>query len=268
MHFLAKNSLPGIKYPAETEESIMQKHLKDKVAWITGGASGIGAATAKRFANEGALLALTDVNQEALDGIAGEIGGEILTLTADVSKRDEVQAAAKAIEERFGRIDILICNAGINRDTFAMKMSEEKWDLVLDVNLKGTFLCCQAAFPSMMRNRSGRIMTTASVGALGNPGQANYAASKAGVIGLTKTLALEWARYNITVNCVAPGATMTPMLETVPEKMREEMLKQIPLGRFGQPEDVAAAHVFFCSDDAAFITGQVLFIDGGMSTGI
>jgi 3-oxoacyl-[acyl-carrier protein] reductase len=246
----------------------MHHHLKERVAWITGGASGIGAATAKRFADEGANLALTDVNPEALEAIAEEIGGDIFVQTADVSKREEVQAAAKAIEEKFGKIDILICNAGINRDTFAMKMSEEKWDLVLNVNLKGTFLCCQAAFPSMMRNRFGRIMTTASVGALGNPGQANYSASKAGVIGLTKTLALEWARYQITVNCVAPGATMTPMLEGVPERMREEMIKQIPLGRFGRPEDIAAAHVFFCSDDAAFITGQVLFIDGGMTTGI
>jgi 3-oxoacyl-[acyl-carrier protein] reductase len=246
----------------------MQNHLQDRVAWITGGASGIGLATAKRFAAEGAKLALSDVNPEALDKVAAEIGGDVFTLTGDVSKREDCQAAAKAIEEKFGRIDILIANAGINRDTFAMKMSEDKWDLVLDINLKGTFLCCQAAFPSMMRNKSGCIVTTASVGALGNPGQANYSASKAGVIGLTKTLAVEWARYNITVNCVAPGATMTPMLETVPERVREEMIKQIPLGRFGQPEDIAAAHVFFCSEDAAFVTGQVLFIDGGMTTGV
>jgi 3-oxoacyl-[acyl-carrier protein] reductase len=246
----------------------MQNHLQDKVAWITGGASGIGLATARRFAAEGAKLALTDVNQEALDKVAAEISGDVFTMTGDVSKREDCQAAAKAIEEKFGSINILIANAGINRDTFAMKMSEDKWDLVLDINLKGTFLCCQAAFPSMMRNKSGRIVTTASVGALGNPGQANYSASKAGVIGLTKTLAVEWARYNITVNCLAPGATMTPMLETVPERVREEMIKQIPLGRFGHPEDIAAAHVFFCSEDAAFVTGQVLFIDGGMTTGV
>ncbi len=246
----------------------MQHHLQDKIAWITGGASGIGAATARRFAKEGARLALTDVNQEALDKIAAEIGGDIFTMTADVSKRDEVKAAAKAIEEKYGKIDILICNAGINRDTFAMKMSEDKWDSVIDVNLKGTFLCCQAVIPSFVRNKSGRIVTTASVGALGNIGQANYSASKAGVIGLTKTLALELSRYNATVNCVAPGATMTPMLEGVPENIREAMIKEIPLKRFGDPADIAATHLFFCSDDAAFITGQVLFVDGGMSTGI
>ncbi len=246
----------------------MHQHLQDKVAWITGGGSGIGAATAKRFAEEGAKLALTDVNQEALDKIAAEIGGDIFTMTADVSKRDEVKAAANAIEEKFGTIDILICNAGINRDTFAMKMSEDKWDSVIDVNLKGTFLCCQAVIPPMMRSKSGRIVTTASIGALGNIGQANYSASKAGVIGLTKTLALELSRYNVTVNCVAPGATMTPMLAGVPENIREAMVKEIPLKRLGQPSDIAAAHVFFCSEDAAFITGQVLFVDGGMSTGV
>jgi len=245
----------------------MHHHLEDRVAWITGAASGIGAATARRFAAEGAKLALTDVNSELLDKMAAEIGGDVFTLTGDVSKKDDTTAAARAIEEHFGKIDILICNAGINRDTFAMKMSEDKWDLVLDINLKGTFLCCQAAFPAMMRNKFGRIVTTASVGALGNPGQANYSASKAGVIGLTKTLAIEWARYNITANCVAPGATMTPMLEGVPDKVKEEMLKGIPLGRFGSPEDIAAAHVFFCGPDAGFVTGQVLFVDGGMTTG-
>lgn len=246
----------------------MHQHLKDKIAWITGGASGIGAATAKRFAQEGAKLALSDINPEALDKIAAEIGGDVFTVQSDVSKRDSVMETAKKIEDHYGKIDILIANAGITMDSFSMKMSEEKWDAVIDVNLKGTFLCAQAAFRSMMRSKWGRMVTTASVAALGNPGQVNYAASKAGVIGLTKTLALEWARYNITVNCVAPGATMTPMLETVPENVRVEMLKQIPLSRFGQPEDIASAHVFFCSDDSSFVTGQVLFIDGGMSTGI
>ncbi|MBU0520272.1 beta-ketoacyl-ACP reductase [bacterium] len=245
----------------------MQHHLADRVAWITGAASGIGAATAKRFAAEGAKLALTDINPEALDAIAAEIGGDVFTMTGDVSKKDDTVAAGRAIEEHFGKIDVLICNAGINRDTFAMKMSEDKWDLVLNINLKGTFLCCQAAFPAMMRNKFGRIVTTASVGALGNPGQANYSASKAGVIGLTKTLAIEWARYNITANCVAPGATMTPMLAGVPDKVKDEMLKGIPLGRFGTPEDIAAAHLFFCSPDAGYVSGQVLFIDGGMTTG-
>ena len=242
----------------------MQNHLQDKVAWITGGASGIGLATAKRFAAEGAKLALSDVNQEALDKVAVEIGGDVFTLTGDVSKREDCQAAAKAIEEKFGRIDILIANAGINRDTFAMKMSEDKWDLVLDINLKGTFLCCQAAFPSMMRNKSGCIVTTASVGALGNPGQANYVASKAGMIGLTKTVAKELGARGITVNAVAPGFIETDMTAVLSDKVKEAMLSTIPLQRAGTPQDVADAITFLASDQAAYITGQVIHITGGM----
>ncbi|MCX6641365.1 MAG: SDR family NAD(P)-dependent oxidoreductase [bacterium] len=246
----------------------MHQHLRDRVAWITGGASGIGAATAMRFAAEGARLALSDVNPESLEAISKELDVEIYTTVADVSKKADVDAAVKGIIGKFGRLDLLICNAGINRDGLALKMSEEKWDLVLDINLKGTFLSCQAAMGPMMDARSGRIVTTASVGALGNIGQVNYSASKAGVIGLTKTLALELARFGITVNCVAPGATDTAMLKSVPDKIREGMMKEIPLRRFAEASDIASAHLFFCSEDAAYITGQVLFVDGGMSTGI
>ena len=242
--------------------------LKDKIAWITGAGSGIGAVTAKRFAAEGAKLALTDVNQEGLDKVASEIGGDVLTTIADVSNRDQVQANAKNIVEKFGQLDILIANAGLTRDGLSLKMSEANWDLVLDVNLKGTFFCCQAAMRHMMSQKSGRIVTTASVASLGNPGQVNYSAAKAGIIGLTKTLALELAHFGITVNCVAPGATDTPMLQALKDEVREGMLKMIPLKRFASPDDIAAAHLFFCSDDAAYVTGQVLFVDGGISTGI
>jgi len=242
--------------------------LKDKIAWITGAGSGIGAVTAKRFAAEGAKLALTDVNQESLDKVASEIGGDVLTTIADVSNRDQVQANAKNIVEKFGQLDILIANAGLTRDGLSLKMSEANWDLVLDVNLKGTFFCCQAAMRHMMSRKSGRIVTTASVASLGNPGQVNYSAAKAGIIGLTKTLALELAHFGITVNCVAPGATDTPMLQALKDEVREGMLKMIPLKRFASPDDIAAAHLFFCSDDAAYVTGQVLFVDGGISTGI
>jgi len=242
--------------------------LKDKIAWITGAGSGIGAVTAKRFAAEGAKLALTDVNQESLDKVASEIGGDVLTTIADVSNRDQVQANAKNIVEKFGQLDILIANAGLTRDGLSLKMSEANWDLVLDVNLKGTFFCCQAAMRHMMSQKSGRIVTTASVASLGNPGQVNYSAAKAGIIGLTKTLALELAHFGITVNCVAPGATDTPMLQALKDEVREGMLKMIPLKRFASPDDIAAAHLFFCSDDAAYVTGQVLFVDGGISTGI
>ena len=242
--------------------------LKDKIAWITGAGSGIGAVTAKRFATEGAKLALTDVNQESLDKVASEIGGDVLTTIADVSNRDQVQANAKNIVEKFGQLDILIANAGLTRDGLSLKMSEANWDLVLDVNLKGTFFCCQAAMRHMMSQKSGRIVTTASVASLGNPGQVNYSAAKAGIIGLTKTLALELAHFGITVNGVAPGATDTPMLQALKDEVREGMLKMIPLKRFASPDDIAAAHLFFCSGDAAYVTGQVLFVDGGISTGI
>ncbi|TKJ36865.1 3-oxoacyl-ACP reductase [candidate division LCP-89 bacterium B3_LCP] len=246
----------------------MQHHLKDKTAWITGGASGIGLATAKRFAAEGAKIAITDVNEEGLVKAAKAIGGDVFTMTADVSNREQVQATAKAIVDKFGRLDILIANAGITRDGLSLKMSEDKWDLVLDVNLKGTFLCCQAAMRHMMSQKSGRIVTTASVASLGNPGQVNYSAAKAGIIGLTKTLAVELAHFGIRVNCVAPGATDTPMLQELKQEMRDQMLQMIPLKKFSRPEDIAAAHLFFCSDDASLITGQVLFVDGGMTTGI
>ena len=246
----------------------MQYHLQDKVVWITGGGSGIGEATARRFASEGAKLALTDINQENLNKVVSDIGGDIFTALADVSNKSDVTAAVEGIISKFGKLDVLICNAGINRDTLALKMSEEKWDQVIDINLKGTFLSCQAAMRPMLDAKFGRIVTTASIGVLGNIGQANYSASKAGVIGLTKTLSLELARFKITVNCVAPGATDTPMLQGVSENIREGMVKMIPMRRFADPSEIAAAHLFFCSGDADYITGQVLFVDGGLTTGV
>jgi 3-oxoacyl-[acyl-carrier protein] reductase len=175
----------------------------------------------------------------------------------------------------YGRLDILINNAGINRDALTVKvkddevrlMDDERWDSVLEVNLKGTFLCAQAAAVPMIRQGYGRIVNTSSIAALGNIGQANYSASKAGVIGLTKTLALEWARFHINVNCVAPGATETRMTAGIPEKLREALVEKIPLRRLARPEEIAAAHLFFVSDDADYITGQVLLVDGGISLG-
>lgn len=246
----------------------MISHLQNKTAWITGAGSGIGEATAKRFAKEGARVALTDVNPAGIERVAKEIGGEVFTAVADVTSREQVQAAAKAIVEKFGRLDILIANAGVTKDGLALKMSEQSWDLVVDVSLKGTFLCCQAAMRHMMSQKSGRIVTTASVASLGNPGQANYSAAKAGIIGLTKTLALELAPFGINVNCVAPGAVDTPMLQALKDEIREGMLKMIPLKRFAGADEIAAAHAFFCSDDTAYVTGQVLFVDGGISTGM
>ena len=253
--------------------------LENKVALITGGGNGIGRATALRFAREGARIVVTDMDAEGMQNVAAEIsaaGGQAAAVTGNVTSRDDAQAMVAAALENYGQLDVLINNAGINRDGMAVRvkegevkmMSDAKWDTVLDVNLKGTFLCAQAAAVPMMEQQSGRIVNTSSIGALGNIGQANYAASKAGVIGLTKTLALEWARYNISVNCVAPGATKTQMTAGIPEKIMDGLLKQIPMRRMAEPEDIAAAHYFFVSDDANYITGQVLFVDGGITVGV
>jgi 3-oxoacyl-[acyl-carrier protein] reductase len=248
-----------------------ETRLKDKIALVTGGASGIGENTVTRFAEEGAKVVINDVDLEAANALAERIksaGGESMAIKADVSSRSEVESMLDETLKRFGRLDILVNNAGINRDTLAKKMSEEQWDAVIDVNLKGTFLCAQAAARPMMEQNYGKIINTSSIGALGNVGQANYAASKAGVIGLTRTLALELARYNINVNCVSPGATKTPMTAKLPAEIAEKLTKMIPLRRFAEPSEIANLHAFLASDESSYITGQVIFIDGGISVGI
>jgi NAD(P)-dependent dehydrogenase (short-subunit alcohol dehydrogenase family) len=253
--------------------------LEDKVALITGGANGIGRATALRFAREGARLVVSDVDEDGLAELSRQIeagDGESVMVVGSVTERADVQKMIDAALERFGRLDVLINNAGVNRDALVTRikegeaklMSDEDWDTVLNVNLKGTWLCSQIAAVLMMKQNYGRIVNTSSIGALGNIGQANYAASKAGVIGLTKTLALEWARFNIAVNCVAPGATKTTMTAGIPEKLMEGLLAKIPYRRLAEPEEIAAAHAFLASDEAAYITGQVLFVDGGISLGV
>ena len=252
--------------------------LADKVALITGAGSGIGRATAVRFAREGAKLLLNDLDEEGLEATKAEVeeeGGNAVSVVANVADRADVQRVVDAALEAFGRLDVLINNAGITRDGFTTRvkdgdvryMSDEQWDAVLDVNLKGTWLCAQAAAVPMIEQESGRIVNTASVAALGNIGQANYSASKAGVIGLTKTLALEWARFGIAVNCIAPGAVRTSMTETIPEKVMTGLLGHIPYHRLAEPEEVAAVHAFLASDEASYITGQVLFVDGGLTAG-
>jgi 3-oxoacyl-[acyl-carrier protein] reductase len=253
--------------------------LKDKVALITGGANGIGRATALRFAREGAHVVVSDVDENGLQELSQEIeagDGRSVMVVGSVTARADVQKMVDTALERFGRLDVLINNAGVNRDALVTRikegeakfMSDEHWDTVLNVNLKGTWLCSQIAAVPMMKQNYGRIVNTSSIGALGNIGQANYAASKAGVIGLTKTLALEWARFNIAVNCVAPGATKTTMTAGIPEKLMEGLLAKIPYRRLAEPEEIAAAHAFLASDEAAYITGQVLFVDGGISVGV
>ena len=253
--------------------------LKDKVAWITGAGNGIGKAAALLFAKEGAKVIVTDVDEEAVQRTYDEIklnGGEALAIPGSVTNPDDVKHMADGAVLAYKRLDILVNNAGINRDGLVVRkkdgelklMGPEKWDPVIEVNLKGTFLCAQAAAVPMIEQKFGRIVNTSSIGALGNVGQANYAASKAGVIGLTKSLALEWARFNINVNCVAPGGTKTQMTDGIPEKIMEGLLSRIPMRRLAEPEEIAAAHLFFVSDDSAYITGQVLFVDGGISVGV
>jgi 3-oxoacyl-[acyl-carrier protein] reductase len=244
--------------------------FKDRVAIVTGGGSGIGAATAKRLASEGAAVVVADWNGDAAGKVASEIvaaGGRAEGVKCDVSKKADCDAAVKKALDAFQGLHVLVNNAGITRDGFAKKLGEDKWDEVLAVNLKGTFLMCQAAMLPMMEKNAGRIVNTASVAVLGNPGQANYAASKAGVIGLTRTLALELSRNNITVNCVAPGATDTAMFNGVPDDIKAKIVGAIPLKRMARPEDIAALHAFLASDDASYVTGQVVFCDGGSSVG-
>jgi 3-oxoacyl-[acyl-carrier protein] reductase len=252
--------------------------LKNKTAIITGSANGIGRATALYLAREGANVVITDLDENELNSACQEIveaGGAAVAIVGNVTVREDVQRMVDAALNQFGRLDILINNAGITRDALTTRvkngdvklMSDEQWDAVLNVNLKGTWLCSQLAALPMMEQKFGRIVNTASVAALGNVGQANYAASKAGIIGLTRTLAKEWARYNIAVNCIAPGGVKTQMTAAIPDKIMEGLLHEIPYGRLAEPEEIAAAHAFLASDMASYITGQILFVDGGLKIG-
>ena len=245
--------------------------LEGRVALITGAGSGIGEATARRFAREGAVVVVNDVDVERARSVATELqrgGARALSVAADVTRRADVEAMVTHVVGEFGRLDVLVNNAGINRDAMSHKMTEEQWDQVLTVNLKGTFLCAQSALLRMREKGWGRVINTSSIGSLGNIGQANYSASKAGVIGLTRTLALEYAKFGVTVNCVAPGPVMTRMLAGVPEPIREKIVARVPAGRIAEPAEIAAVHAFLASEDAAYITGQVIFVDGGMSVGV
>jgi len=241
--------------------------LEGKVAVITGAARGIGRAIAEALAAAGCKVVISDIQgaEEAAQEIQAR-GAETLGLSVDVTQAESVEQMLKSTLEHFGRLDILVNNAGITRDGLLMRMKEADWDLVLSVNLKGAFLCCKAACRALMKSPSGRIINIASiVGQIGNAGQANYSASKAGLIGLTKTLAKEFASRNVTVNAIAPGFIQTAMTDQMPEKAREQLLGSIPLGRMGQPDDVAAAVAFLASEEAAYITGHVLNVDGGLA---
>ncbi|MBM4306636.1 MAG: 3-oxoacyl-[acyl-carrier-protein] reductase [Deltaproteobacteria bacterium] len=242
--------------------------LSGKVALVTGGAQGIGKAIALLLANNGADVAISDINLEKAQETANEIqalGKRSIALKANVADFKEVEQMVETIVGQLGRIDILVNNAGITRDRLILRMTEEDWDAVLDVNLKGTFNCTKAAIRYMSKQKSGKIVSIASVtGEMGNAGQANYGASKAGVIGFTKTIAREFATRGINVNAIAPGYIQTAMTEAVPDKAKEMLKQMIPMERLGQPEDVAQAVLFFVSERSSYITGQVLNVNGGI----
>jgi len=239
--------------------------FKNKVVMVTGGAAGIGRVTAENFAREGARVAICDVNPDAGKEALKTLGSEASFEKIDVSSSAAVSGWVKSVHDKYGQIDVLVNNAGITRDGLIMRMKEEDWDAVLNVNLKSAFNCIKAVSTIMVKQRSGRIINLASVvGVMGNPGQANYVASKAGMIGLTKTVAKELGSRGITVNAVAPGFIETDMTAVLPEKAKEAMLGMIPLQRAGTPQDVANAITFLASDSAAYITGQVIHVTGGM----
>jgi 3-oxoacyl-[acyl-carrier protein] reductase len=239
--------------------------FKNKVVMVTGGAAGIGRVTAENFAREGARVAICDVNPDTGKEALKTLGPEASFEKIDVSSSAAVSGWVKSVHDKYGQIDVLVNNAGITRDGLIMRMKEEDWDAVLNVNLKSAFNCIKAVSTIMVKQRSGRIINLASVvGVMGNPGQANYVASKAGMIGLTKTVAKELGSRGITVNAVAPGFIETDMTAVLPEKAKEAMLGMIPLQRAGTPQDVADAITFLASDSAAYITGQVIHVTGGM----
>lgn len=247
--------------------------LKGRVAMITGAGRGIGFAAARRFAREGAQVCLTDIDEERIrraeESLRGE-GLEVFGLRVDVTDRAQVESAVEEIVRRCGRLDILVNNAGVIRDNLLFKMTDEDWQTVMDVHLKGAFYCSRAAQKVMVEQKYGRIINISSTSALGNRGQANYSAAKAGLQGFTKTLAIELGKFGITVNAVAPGFIETEMTRATAERIGisfeqfvEEVKKQIPVGRIGQPEDVAAALLFFASEEASYVNGQVLYVAGG-----
>ncbi len=250
-------------------------NLSDRVAIVTGASQGIGRAIAEELARRGATVVVNYYPSasdeakagEAVKAIEGE-GGTATAIVADVRKYEQVEEMVKQTIDTYGKIDILVNNAGITRDMIIMKMSEENWDAVLDTNLKGAFNCSKAVVRGMIRKRYGRIVNMSSVsGIAGNAGQTNYSASKAGLIGFTKALAREVAARNVTVNAVAPGFVLTDLTRDLPDELKDAAVEQTPLGRWGEPEEIAYAVAFFVSDEAAYITGQVLSIDGGMIMG-
>ena len=240
--------------------------LGGKTALVTGASGGLGGAIARALHGQGAVVAVSGTRREALDQLAAELKERVHVLACNLADKQEVEALVPAAEERMGKLDIMVANAGITRDNLLVQLSDAAWEEVIAVNLSASFRLARAAVKGMMRRRFGRIIGVTSVVAVtGNAGQANYAAAKAGMIGLIKSLALEYARRNITANCIAPGFIATPMTDKLNEKQREAILARVPAGRLGVAADVAAATVYLASDEAAYVTGQTLHVNGGMA---
>jgi len=239
-----------------------------KVAVITGAGQGIGEGIALRFSREGARVAVVDMNIEAAEDTAEQIkkaGGDAAPFQCDVSSFEQVNSMAAKVLEMFETVDVLVNNAGVIRDAQVKNMTEEMWDLVIDVNTKGAFLCVKALSPAMIEKRYGKIINISSRAAMGNFGQANYSAAKGANISMTRTLALEFGRFNINVNCIAPGYIDTPLMRGLDPKIIENIMKKTPLQKGGKPEDIAATAAFLCSDEAHYITGQTIYVCGGRS---
>jgi 3-oxoacyl-[acyl-carrier protein] reductase len=244
----------------------MMFDLSGKTALVTGASGGIGGAIARALHRQGAVVALSGTRRDVLDRIAGELAERAYVLPCDLADRSAVEALVPSAEELMGKLDILVANAGITRDNLAVQMSDEAWDAVIAVNLTATFTLIRSAVRGMMRRRTGRIIAVTSVvGVTGNPGQANYTASKAGLIGMVKSIAQEYAKRGITANCIAPGFIASAMTDKLNEKQRETILARVPAGRLGQGSDIGAAAVYLASDEAAYMTGQTLHVNGGMA---
>jgi 3-oxoacyl-[acyl-carrier protein] reductase len=241
-------------------------NLTGKTALITGASGGIGAAIAMALHKAGATIAISGTRVEKLEELKAQIGENVHVLPCNLSSAEDVEKLVPAAEAAMGGLDILVNNAGITKDGLAMRMKDDDWQAVIDVNLTANFRLCRAAMRGMMKKRTGRIVNiTSIVGVTGNPGQANYVASKAGVIGLTKSLAQELATRGVTVNCIAPGFIATPMTDVLNDKQKEGILSRIPAGRMGGPDDIAAAVLYLASDEAGYVTGQTLHVNGGMA---